>query len=101
MLIALLCLNNDTKELDVSFLQIHSAQSTDSMKPRGGAGYKAAVLGSFLPETEITEFEHFARLAQKLCSNTTYVLFKSCTPGVLPDYFFSSPPGFPDTGLEY
>ena len=67
MLVALLCLDTKTNLLDVYYLHVHTLQSTDSMKGRGGQGRKAAVQVSFLPGTLRATVDRFAKFAQKLC----------------------------------
>ena len=67
MLVALLCLDTKTNLLDVYYLQVHTLQSTDSMKGRGGQGRKGAVQVSFLPDTLRATVDRFAKFAQKLC----------------------------------
>ena len=86
MLVALLCLDTKTNQLEIYYLQVHELQSTDSMSIRGGQGRKAAVQLSFLPDTHEAVIIQFAKYAQKLCPEVEMSLVES--PKVLHAGFY-------------
>ena len=87
MLVALLCLNTSTNELDVWYLQVHLLQSTHSMTGRATPGRKAAVQLAFLPNTTSDTVTKFAHCAQKLSSETQICMVEY--PKVLHAGFFN------------